>query len=635
MLRGDLAQGGLVAALRAVTAEPGATGTLRLHGPEGAVAAVSLSGGRVHAVLTSDPQPDVETRLRTAGLVSRADLAEAEEGQQELVDWSVGELLVELGILSEEVLTAAAAELLADALDRVASWTAGRWSFLAGERTRELPGVALDVDAVTEQLQRRATALRAAWAVALGPEAVVSLADAGAAPADGAGAVTLDDAARTLLLAVDGERCVADLALSCGLSLLEAATVVGVLVAAGLADVQVGVDGDAHAPTREAAAPASAGDDGMAATLAALAAALSGSRPESTPRPERAAGGFVVGLRPEAGYDLVVGRDVAGLLPVEQPGDAETRRRRARADGPLEESGAEVEDPFAAALAKVSAALSSTLGDAIEPEPEDVVVQRVGPAADLPRDDGDPDARRRARLRRAAAAELADAFRDAADPGAVVDPLAPELLVPGVAAEREPAPVLHVAGTRNAEPEAAWAPVVDLAERRALREGDGAEAVEPSATEQDVAAERAELERAELERAEAERAEIERAATERAEIERAEAERAEVRRAAAAQAEAAERVVAERAEAGRAAAVQAAAERAAAERATAERSAAQRLEAERIDAQRAAAERAAAAEIAVKRAAARRAATERAEAERAEAERAEAERAEAERAEAE
>ncbi|HEY0560304.1 MAG TPA: hypothetical protein VGD03_08490, partial [Frankiaceae bacterium] len=275
-------------------------------------------------------------------------------------------------------------------------------------------------------------------------------------------------------------------------------------------------------------------------------------------------------------------------------------------------SGAEVEDPFAAALAKVSAALSSTLGDAIEPEPEDVVVQRVGPAADLPRDDGDPDARRRARLRRAAAAELADAFRDAADPGAVVDPLAPELLVPGVAAEREPAPVLHVAGTQNAEPEAAWAPVVNLAERRALREGDGAEAVEPSAAEQDVAAERAEIERAE--------------------IERAEAERAEVRRAAAAQAEAAERVVAERAEAGRAAAVQAAAERVVAERATAERATAQRLEAGRIDAQRAAAERAAAAEIAMKRAAARRAATERAEAEQAEAERAEAERLAAEQA---
>jgi hypothetical protein len=585
MLRGDLAQGGLVAALRAVTAEPGATGTLRLHGPEEAVAAVSLSGGRVHAVLTTDPQPDVETRLRTAGLVSRADMAEAEEGQQELVDWSVGELLVELGILPAEVLTAAAAELLADALDRLATWTAGCWSFLAGERTRELPGVALDVDAVAEQLQRRATALRAAWAVALGPEAVVSLADAGAAPTDGAGAVTLDDAARTLLLAVDGERCVADLALSCGLSLLEAATVVGALVAAGLADVQVGVDGDAHAPTREAAAPAPAGDDGMAATLAALAAALSGSsRPASTPRPERAAGGFVVGLRPEAGYDLVVGRDVAGLLPVEQPGDAETRRRRARVDGPLEESGAEVEDPFAAALAKVSAALSSTLGDAIEPEPEDVVVQRVGPAADLPRDD-DPDARRRARLRRAAAAELADAFRDAADPGAVVDPLAPELLVPGVAAEREPLSVLRVAGTQTAEPEAPWAPVVDLAERRALREGDGAEAVEPPAAEQDVAAERVEAERAEAERAEAERAEAERVEAERV---------AEVRRAAAVQAE---------------------------------RAAAQRLEAERIDAQRAAAERAAAAEIAVRRAAARRAATERAEAEQAEAERLAAEQA--------
>ena len=231
----------------------------------------------------------------------------------------------------------------------------------------------------------------------------------------------------------------------------------------------------------------------------------------------------------------------------------------------------------------------------LEPAAEAPAVSAATPAQGLL----DPD-----QLAREAEAELARLFAEAEAPAVPETPAVSEPATGAPTSPEDPARLLALMESyeaERAEAERAEAERAEAERLAALRRAEHEDFMR-------FEAERLEAERAEAERAEAERLEAERLEAERVEAERLEAERLE-----------AERLEAERLEAERLEAERLEAERLEAERLEAERLEAERLEAERLEAERLEAERLEA---------------ERVEAERLEAERLEAERLEAERAEA-
>ena len=638
VLKGELTTTPIEVALSSLADEQ-ATGCLHVVDDVGSEALIYLKAGLVYAVSVPGQRPQLGARLISSNALVPENLAEALEAQRtELQGWRLGELLVHLGFVEQDVVEAFVQEQVRDGLTDLLAWTSGRWRFRKGEKTREDVAPPTPWAQLLDQVRTRKSTWEAIVDAVHGPNAVPMLAAHG-----GEAHITLDSDTWSLLCKIDGERSIADLARECGFTLFEAGTVVRVLVEAGLVDVEedIGPDGapvyDDDEPANDQAedevddAEVEQADepirDNFSRTAALAAAfALSGREPVATeplePLPAVA--------DEQHEWDGPEPREATGMSSLAEVSEALTR-----ALGPRPDSGPSFVDPF---------------------HVPDEIRLRAAPKAVASSAVPSEDQLRRDRVRKAAAAELAAAHAEAeahhnaskrtSKSGHIAQVVDLEARREAARAENERRESEHAEAAARLETErleterlAAEEVARQEAERLAAEEAARLETERLAAEE----AERLEAERLEAERLEAERRlEVQRIAAEEAalaaaeeaarlEAERLEAERVAAEEAARLAAEEAARLEAERLEAERIAAEEAA--RLAAEEATrmaAEEAA--RLEAERLEAERIAAEEAA-------RAAAEEAA--RLEAERLEAERLAAEEAariaaeEAARAEAE
>jgi hypothetical protein len=581
MLKGDLATSPLAPLLLDLAAAD-STGSLVLKHPDGAEAQVFLRGGLVCGISATDRRSDLGAKLVSSGALAPEALAEALEAQRnELSDWNLGELLVHLGYVDEDVIQDFVIEQLNEAMWDLLRWTQGTWKFRKNAKTREDAAPPQTVVDLLESLRERGYEWETISNVVQSPTAIPMLSARG----DGAPEMTLDSDAWSMLCKIDGTRSVAELADDCGYTLFEAGQVLVTLVEAGLVDVSDDVD---------------LGDDDVYGAGSALAAALAG-RPGNGGSGNVAPGGAGSG----AGGDDALARlsrlasEVAGGS---RSGGTATTTNPLQLDVMAAKLGNPASmtvpirgnrETFAAAMGRVSGALADVLGPAPADEVHLLETVRKRPQRGSRSSTGDPEWQRRKRLRAAAAAELAEAQAAAEmlrpDRNAHVPAQPREGSLKLVDLERERARVAareaeeaarHAAegAAREAAEEfarAAAEQAARLGSEGSEREADrlAAEHAERVQAERQAAEEAARLAAEEAEREAAERAERE--AAERAEREAAErAEREAAERAEREAAERAEREAAERAE-------REAAERA--EREAAEREAAEQAEREAIE----------------------------------------------------
>ncbi|HVV90821.1 MAG TPA: DUF4388 domain-containing protein, partial [Solirubrobacterales bacterium] len=538
MLKGDLTTTPIETVLTDLANEE-ATGCLHVVDDDGDEALVYLKTGLVYAVSVPGQRPALGARLISSNALVPENLAEALEAQRtELQGWRLGELLVHLGFVEQDVVEAFVQEQVRDGFTDLMTWRSGRWRFRKSEKTREDVAPPTPLTTLLELVHARQATWHDIVSSVHGPNAVPMLAARG-----GEADITLDPDTWSLLCKIDGERSLAELARECGFTLFEAGNVVRALVEAGLVDVEedLGPDSDPVSPVSVVTAvsdeAAEAVDDGADdgaddasdaefSRAAALAAAFALSNAESD----------------DAVSDDAVSDDDAILGDAASAEESSTEIGDADA-GPETPANAESEVP---SLLRVSDAFAKAFTAPTDPSsfvdpfhvPDEIRLRpspKRGNGPALPTE----EEQRRERIRQAAAAELAAAHAEA------------EAMRKGQAGASG-----HIADVVNLE-----------ARREAAR----------------VEAERREAERLEAERLEAERLEAERLEAERLEAERLEAERLE-----------AERLEAERLEAERLEAERLEAERLEAERLEAERLAAEeaaRLEAERLEAERLEAER--------------------------------------------
>src|SRR5450631_1870357 len=553
VLKGDLTTTPIDIALAAL-ADEAATGCLHVVDDEGSEALIYLKSGLIYAVSVPGQRPQLGARLISSNVLVPENLAEALEAQRtELQGWRLGELLVHLGLVEQEVVEAFVQEQVRDGFTDLMAWTSGRWRFRKAEKTREDVGPPTPLDELLGEVRRRQQTWTDIVSSVHGPNAVPMLAARG-----GEADVTLDSDTWSLLCKIDGERSIADLARECGFTLFEAGTVVRALVEAGLVDVEedVGPDGDPFDVEFDS-------DDGAAGAAGAADEVEDEAEDESEeeapasdrlPRTAALAAAFAL-----SGKDIPPAKDSPSHATSDQPFSIEELHEW--------DVARSVGDEGVSTLAQVSEALTKALGPRKESAnafvdpfhvPDEIRLRAAPKIASAPAEFSEEQLRRD-RLRQAAAAELAAAHAEAEAMHSIT---------------KDASKVGHIAQ------------VVDLEARRGAARAE-AQRREAERVEAEVAA-RVEAERIaaddEAARLEAERVAAEEAA--RVEAERIAAEKAAARLEA-------ERITAEEAA------------RAEAERIAAEEEAA-RLEAERIAAEEAAradAERVAAEEEAARNAA--------------------------------
>jgi hypothetical protein len=371
--RGDLATTPLPRVLRDLAAA-GATGCLRVTAPVGDASArvgasrealVHLGAGRVWAASVPGTPRRLGPRLVTAGLLTPETLAETLRAQAD-GGGALGELLVRRGLVEERLLAEFAREQLHDALTTVAGWAAGGWRF-----RRQAIGVGDGEPVEVEHLLAVVEDRRREWegllTVVHGPLAVPVL-----APNDAGGSLSLRPDSWALLRQVDGRRTLAELAAECGFTHLEAARLAAALVSDGLLEVEADVELEDPPPVPAESDPPPGPVMAIIAALAGTDAAPAGTRPALAAEP----GG---------------------------PGN-----------------------PVTAALTRVSDALSAAMGPhgvGVPPGPPLPVREKPAPRPRVT----EQDIARRARLRQAAAQELARAHAEAeAARSSAAEPEAPQ-----------------------------------------------------------------------------------------------------------------------------------------------------------------------------------------------------------------
>jgi hypothetical protein len=224
VLHGDLANTPLDGVLRRL-ADDQATGRLTLSesadSSQGSSAQIYVAKGEIYAgwlaETDADPVVAADARLQLRLLAEEAlnedAWNDAVAAQDELFDWSIGELLVELGHLERNVLERVATEELLEAAAQAYGWSFGGYRFRRRERTRNRAGRTYRVDDLLEAVsQRRAERDR----LEVPADAVPTLGD-GALEAAG-----FEAAVHGL---VDGVRAVTDIEVASGCTGLEVAAI--------------------------------------------------------------------------------------------------------------------------------------------------------------------------------------------------------------------------------------------------------------------------------------------------------------------------------------------------------------------------------------------------------------------------
>lgn len=218
-------------------------------------AQVWLHEGRVASVTVSSARPALGMRLVSSGKVSLAHLGQALSHQKENPHMRLGDVLVRMGLVTRQDVETLAWEQMCDNLAGVLGLPDPAITFTAVAPTAAPPASATVSDvlsAATARMDRLDHVVREVG----GPDTVPALSDD-----------LMDSADRTLrpeewglLCRVDGHRTLRSISEQAGFSVLEGASILQALIAAGLVTVPVAAptsrsDTPQHAPTAPAPPP--------------------------------------------------------------------------------------------------------------------------------------------------------------------------------------------------------------------------------------------------------------------------------------------------------------------------------------------------------------------------------------------
>src|SRR5665213_1617916 len=179
VLKGELTTTPIEIALSSLADEQ-ATGCLHVVDDAGSEALIYLKTGLVYAVSVPGQRPQLGARLISSNALVPENLAEALEAQRtELQGWRLGELLVHLGFVEQDVVEAFVQEQVRDGLTDLLAWTSGRWRFRKGEKTREDVAPPTPLNQLLDQVRIRKSTWDEIVDAVHGPNAVPMLAAMG------------------------------------------------------------------------------------------------------------------------------------------------------------------------------------------------------------------------------------------------------------------------------------------------------------------------------------------------------------------------------------------------------------------------------------------------------------------------
>ena len=282
MLRGDLQTTPLADLLRQL-ADAKATGCVYLL-PAGRrsdteESMVGLRSGAISNVTVPGSEESVATRLVASRQLSPTALAEAREAQEtELSNWMLAELLIHLGLADERQVHDLVSERALADLSELCTWRSGSWRFRRRQRWGASLPQSLGIDEALATVAERHEEWQRLLPVIRGADAVVTLAahpEHSHDEPDGSDeSVEMDADGFALLCAVDGARTVAELGVTTGFTLLDAARTIVTLLDAGLVQVIPGPSSASEEPPADRPHEGD-GDGGDDYPMDALEAALS------------------------------------------------------------------------------------------------------------------------------------------------------------------------------------------------------------------------------------------------------------------------------------------------------------------------------------------------------------------------
>lgn len=238
-----------------------ATGALEIEGEAG-VARIFFRSGFVYWAMSPAPRAQLGSRLVNAGFVTSAQLEDALERQQQSdVRTKLGALLVDEGLVTQDVIRVFVQEQILDALFDTMRWNEGGYSFHSGDAVAEKLPVDIPVAELLVAVARR-----------LGEWDQVQrvIADLDAVPdhvtGKGGMSTSLEPDEFAVLASIDGIRSVSELAADLGYSEFEAARIIYGLTLLGVVEIDEGEDDEeASDALEQAAAAASEADEADAA----------------------------------------------------------------------------------------------------------------------------------------------------------------------------------------------------------------------------------------------------------------------------------------------------------------------------------------------------------------------------------
>ena len=208
-----------------------ATGSLRIAGP-GATGHILFRDGRICTVEHSASRPALGMRLVSGGALSLTHLGAALAAQQQHPHMRLGDVLVRMGMVQRQDVEAVAWGQLCDDVASMLRWSDAECTFTPAAED-SLPPAGPHVEDVLSAAADRVNQWQRVVRRIGGPDCVPSLCD----DCLGARDTALRPTDWAVLCRVDGHRSLRSIADQAGFSLLEAASILEGLLAAGLVAV--------------------------------------------------------------------------------------------------------------------------------------------------------------------------------------------------------------------------------------------------------------------------------------------------------------------------------------------------------------------------------------------------------------
>jgi hypothetical protein len=193
--------------------------------------------GEVYYAFSSLTREFLGQRLVNAKLITQGQLLRILDEQKRSGTKKVGDILIEKGILSEELLETFLKEQIQDAIFNLLQWDAGQFSFSPGEVSNQEVGLSVSVENLIMESSRRIEEWEVIQRKIPSMDVVLRMAPT---PPEDSVEINIKPDEWTLLVLADGTRTVRDVAAASERSEFEACKILYGLVTAGLLDVTSG-----------------------------------------------------------------------------------------------------------------------------------------------------------------------------------------------------------------------------------------------------------------------------------------------------------------------------------------------------------------------------------------------------------